>query len=323
MLSGNRVAVTGARGFIGRAVVQRLLADGAEVTAFVRGEASFPEAVRVHYMPAIDGEIDLQSALTGHEIVIHCAARVHVMRESTAGSLQAFRRVNVHGTRRLAEQAANAGVRRFIFLSSVKAVGEATASGHPFDEATAPAPVDPYGISKREAEQALIELGRDSLLQPVIVRPPLVYGPGVKANFRSLVQWIARGRPLPLGGIRHNHRSLVSLDNLVDFIVCSTLHPRACEVPLFVSDGEDLSTAELVERISRILRVPSRLYSVPPILLRSLAVISGQEAAWQRISSSLQVSTLFATRSMGWSPPCSVDEGLRQTVDEIRNTLSR
>ncbi|MTI93171.1 NAD-dependent epimerase/dehydratase family protein [Stutzerimonas stutzeri] len=242
-----RILLTGSSGFVGSALAQAL----AERPL---GELVLPVRSVVEGRPAI-GEIgaatDWSALLDGVEVVVHCAARVHVMRETDADPLAAFRAVNVQGTLRLAESAAAAGVRRFIFLSSVKVHGEASGE-RPFRASDPPAPADAYGLSKLEAEQGLRELSARTGMELVIIRPPLVYGPGVKANFRSMMRWLARGVPLPLGAI-HNRRSLVALDNLVDLIRSCITHPQAAGQIFLVSDGEDLSTSELLRRLGRAL----------------------------------------------------------------------
>lgn len=258
-------------------------------------------------------DADWRPALSGVQAVVHCAARVHIMADTSADPLAEFRRVNVDGTLALARQAAAAGVRRFVLLSSVKVHGEATAPGHPFHADDAPRPEDAYGLSKHEAEQALRHLAAETGLEVVVVRSPLVYGPGVKANFAQLMRAVALGVPLPLGAL-HNRRSLVGLDNLVDLLRVCLDHPAAANQTFLVSDGEDLSTTELVHRLGRALGRPARLLPVPAPLLRAGAALLGRRAAVDRLCGSLQVDIASTRARLGWTPPVSVDEGLRRAA---------
>jgi nucleoside-diphosphate-sugar epimerase len=311
------ILATGATGFVGRALIARLLADGESVRAAVRGHPdSAPLPVAQVVVGDLGAETDWRPALRGIETVVHCAARVHVMRETASDPLADFRRVNVAGTLALARQAAAAGVRRFVFLSSIKVNGEATPPGQPFTALDAPAPVDPYGISKREAEDGLMALSRETGLEIAIIRPVLVYGPGVKGNFRSLIRWLDRGVPLPLGGI-HNKRSLVALDNLVDLIATCVRHPAAAGGTFLVSDDEDMSTSELLRRTAAALGRRPRMVAVPAGLLRVAATTVGRGEMVQRLVGSLQVDITATRRTLGWAPVVSVDEALRRTVRSV------
>jgi UDP-glucose 4-epimerase len=235
------------------------------------------------------------------------------MREENADPLTAFRTINTWATENLARQAARAGVRRFVYLSSIKVNGEQTRAGQPFTEKDVPQPLDPYGVSKHEAEKALRDVARETGMQVVIVRPPLVYGPGVKANFRQMMRWLSAGIPLPLGAI-HNQRSLVGLDNLTDLAVTCVRHPSAANETFLVSDGEDLSTSELLRRLANALGRPARLIPVPAPLLRlGLAMLSKGDIA-QRLFGSLQVDISKARKLLNWTPPLSVDESLRRVA---------
>lgn len=245
--------------------------------------------------------------------MVHAAARVHVMDDRASDPLAEFRRINVQGTLNLARQAAAAGVRRFVFISSIKVNGEATKLGIPFSADDIPAPLDPYGVSKMEAEQGLREIAAQTGMEVVIIRPPLVYGPGVKANFRAMMHWLTRGVPLPLGAI-HNRRSLVALDNLVDLIVSCLDHPAAANQTFLVSDGEDLSTTQLLRRMGRALGKPVRLIPVPPALIKVGATLMGKRAVAQRLCDSLQVDISKTRQLLGWSPLLSVDEGLKKAA---------
>jgi nucleoside-diphosphate-sugar epimerase len=312
------VLVTGATGFVGSAVVARLLADGVPVCAAVRLETTRFAGARTVRVAGLGASTEWRRALDGCRAVVHCAARVHVMRDDARDPLAEYRAVNVEGTIALAKQAAAVGARRFIFISSIKVNGEATALGTPFRASDHPHPVDPYGISKLEAEHALEELAATGALDLTIIRPPLVYGPGVKANFLSMARWIGRGVPLPFGGITGNRRSFVALANLVDLIV-TCLHREAAVGQLFlVSDGEDLSTAELLRRTAMALGVAPRLAVVPATVLAAVVRVLGRPGLWQRLGGNLQVDATPTYERLGWRPPVSLDEGLRAAVAELR-----
>jgi UDP-glucose 4-epimerase len=267
-----------------------------------------------HAIGDISAATDWTAGLRGIGTVVHLAARVHVMNDPAADPLAAFRAANVDATLNLARQAAASGARRFVFLSSIKANGESTAPGKPFTASDVPHPEDPYGRSKLEAEEALLRLGRDTGMEIVVIRPPLVYGPGVGANFASMMKWTEGGIPLPFGAVS-NKRSLVFVGNLVDFILLCVEHPDAAGHVFLVSDGEDLSIAELLRRLSRAMGRKARLLPVPVGLLRTGAAILGRRAAAQRLLGSLQVDIRETEELTGWRPPFSVDEGLTQTAE--------
>jgi len=229
--------------------------------------------------------------------------------------LAEFHRVNVEGSAALARQAAVAGVRRFVILSSVKVNGEFTDAGQPFTADDVPAPEDPYGVSKYEAEQLLRQIAAKTGMEVVIIRPPLVYGPGAKANFESMMRWLARGVPLPLAAVTENRRSLVALGNLVDLIVTCLHHPAAANQTFLVSDGEDLSTAELLKRMSAAMGKPARLFYVPPALLKLGATLLNKPGIYQRLCGSLQLDINKTRQLLDWTPPVSVDEGLRRAAE--------
>jgi nucleoside-diphosphate-sugar epimerase len=252
-------------------------------------------------------------ALAGADAVVHLAGRVHVMNDTEVDPLTAFRAVNVEGTLNLAHQAVAAGVRRFVFISSTKVNGEFTEPGQAFVEADAPNPQDFYSQSKHEAEKGLRHLSSDTCMEVVVIRPPLVYGPGVKANFAALMHAVQSGWPLPLGAV-HNQRSLVALDNLVDFIVTCIAHPHAGNQTFLVSDGQDLSTTELVRGMAQAAGVPARLLSVPLWALQTGASLLGKGDAVQRLCGNLQVDISKARSLLGWEPPVSLREGLRRTT---------
>lgn len=252
--------------------------------------------------------------MRGCDVVLHLAGRAHVMHEEALDPLGRFREVNTAGTLNLARQAAAAGVRRFVFASSIKVNGEETAPNRPFRHDDAPRPADPYGVSKREAEDGLRALAATTGMEVVIVRPPLVYGPGVKANFLSLMRAVQRGLPLPLASVTGNRRSLVALDNLADLLITCVSHPAAAGQTFLVSDGEDLSTADLLRRMGRALHRPARLLPCPPPLLQMGATMLGKSAIGHRLLGNLQVDISHTRATLGWTPPITVDEGLRRAA---------
>lgn len=309
-----KVLLTGCTGFVGRSILTRLCRDGEAVVACSRTEMlKSPGAAECLQVADLDSNMDWARALGGVRVVIHCAARVHVMNDTSSDPLIAFRKVNVYGTLNLARQAAAAGVRRFIFISSIKVNGEGTVLGALYHADAQLAPADPYGVSKMEAEQGLRVLAAETGMEVVIIRPVLVYGPGVKANFLSMMRWLSKGVPLPFGAI-HNRRSLVALDNLVDLIVTCIDHPAAANQAFLVSDGEDLSTTELLRKMGEALGKPARLLPVPSWMLKAGATILGKKALSQRLCGSLQVDISRTRELLNWTPPVSVDEALRKTA---------
>jgi nucleoside-diphosphate-sugar epimerase len=310
---GMSILVTGANGFVGKSLCIELHRQGQTVRAVTRSANLHVENIEAVSICTIDGETDWAQALLGVNVVIHLAARVHVMKDTASDALAEFRRVNVEGTLNLARQAVEAGVQRFIFLSSIKVNGEGTLLGQPYTAEDQPAPVDPYGISKREAEDALRQLASETGMEVVIIRPPLIYGPGVKANFQSMIRWLDKGIPLPLGAI-HNQRSLVALDNLIDLIVTCIHQPAAANQIFLVSDGEDLSTPELLQRMAAALGKKARLMPVPGFLLEWGARLSGKQAIAQRLCGSLQADISKARALLDWKPPVNIDESLHKTA---------
>jgi nucleoside-diphosphate-sugar epimerase len=310
------ILITGATGFVGKALVQHLLADDESrrlVVAVRRGEQRWPEQVQPILTGDLNTSTDWSIALKGVSVVVHSAARVHVMADTEADPLGAFRAVNVDGTLKLARQAAAAGIKRFVFTSSVKVNGEATPPGRAFTESEAPNPQDAYGQSKHEAEQGLRQLSAETGMEVVIIRPPLVYGPDVKANFAALLRAVQRGWPMPLGLV-HNQRSFVALGNLVDFIAICITHPQAANQTFLVSDGQDLSTTELVRGMAQAALVSARLLPVPVWALQAGASLLGKGDAVQRLCGNLQVDISKARSLLGWVPPVSVEEGLRRAI---------
>ncbi|WP_155877692.1 SDR family oxidoreductase [Desulfuromonas sp. AOP6] len=310
MSESRKILITGVTGFVGRRLCARLKADARAVCCAVRRQSSNATEIVVG---DIGPDTQWVEALRGADTVIHLAARVHVMNESMRDPLAAFQRINVAGTINLAREAVVAGVKRFIFLSTVKINGEETTADQPFTEQDAPHPQDPYGISKHEAEEGLRLLAEETGLEIVIIRPPLVYGPGVKGNFSSMMHWVAKGIPLPLGAI-HNQRSLVGLDNLIDFIITCIDHPAAANQTFLVSDGEDLSTTALLRRVGQAMDKPARLIPVPMGMLKFGAQLLSKQAIAQRLCGNLQVDISKARNVLGWKPPVGLDEGLRRAV---------
>jgi nucleoside-diphosphate-sugar epimerase len=312
-----KILLTGASGFVGAEVLHSALQRGLDVRPAYRSKKP---AAKDHtaqldqvIVPGLAGDTDWSVALRGVDVVIHCAARAHVMRDDQADPLAVYRSVNVDGTLSLAKQAANFGVKRFIFLSSIGVNGAET-FGVPFSIQSAPSPHSPYALSKYEAELGLQELSKCTGMEGVIIRAPLVYGPGAPGNFGSLTRLLKRGWPMPLGAI-HNQRSLVSLENLVDLILTCTVHPAAANQIFLVSDGEDISTTELLRRMGIALGKPACLIPVSAKLLRAVAGFFGKSQAAQSLCGSLQVDISKTCELLDWKPPLSVDEGLRRLVD--------
>ena len=310
-----RTLITGTSGLVGGAFLRHLHSlDNYNLRAALRkGKPSnlISNDVETIEVGDLGPQTDWHQALKGIDTVVHCAARVHVMNETAGDPLSLFRRVNVEGSLALARQARDAGVKRLVLLSSIKVNGEQTAPGRPFTADDTPAPVDAYGISKMEAEQALMALAAEGGMEVVVIRPVLVYGPGVKANFRSMMRWLKKGIPLPLGAITGNRRSLVALDNLVDLMTLCMHHPAAANEIFLVSDGEDLSTAELLRRMGQALGSPARLIPVPAPVLEWGARLLGKRAVAQRLCGSLQVDIGKTRRLIHWSPVRGVDEAFR------------
>lgn len=308
-----RLLVTGASGFVGRAVAIRAATDGWQVRASTRqAHVILPSGVQPATGLELEAGTDWRAALDGVATVVHCAARVHVMRDIASDPLAEFRRVNVAGTLSLARQAADAGVRRFVFISSIGVNGAAT-TDLPFQADDRAAPHSPYAQSKYEAEQGLRQFAQASRLELVVIRPPLVYGPGAPGNFAQLMRALLTGLPLPLGAV-HNRRSFVGLDNLVDLIMVCLVNVAASNQTFLVSDDNDLSTTALLKRTANALGCPARLLPIPAPLLGAVARALGKGDLAQRLFGSLQVDIGKTRKLLGWAPIQTVDEGLRRSA---------
>jgi nucleoside-diphosphate-sugar epimerase len=319
-LTEDCIVVTGASGFVGRALCEELVTRGYQVRAVVRDSSDAIihgcEMVRI---PVISEETNWTHALSGVATVIHLAARVHVMQEKAINPLDEFRRVNVVGTEHLARSAAANGVKRLIFVSSIKVNGEITYDDQKFSETNEPSPQDPYGMSKFEAEQALRIIAEETGLEVVIVRPPLIYGTGVKGNFTQMLKVIAKRIPLPLASV-HNRRSLIYIKNLVDALIACTTHPAAAGQTYLISDGEDISTPDLLRRLGGAMGCPPRLFPCPLRLLKLAGHLTGRSSQIERLLGSLQVDSGKIRRELNWNPPYSLQQGLQATAVWYRNS---
>jgi UDP-glucose 4-epimerase len=316
------VLVTGATGFIGSALVDHLSKRGHRVRAAVRGRAAnLQAAAGISIVGDLSPTTDWSVSLEGMDVVVHCAARVHVMKESAADSLEAFRRTNVASTLHLTRQAVAAGVKRFVFISSIGVNGAET-HGRPYTVADPARPHSPYAVSKHEAELELQALAASSGLEVVIIRPPLVFGPNAPGNFKRLMQALHQGIPMPFGAI-DNRRSLVALENLVDLIETCVHHPAAAQQTFLVSDGEDVSTTALLQRVAAALGRPARLLPVPAGLLRGVAKALGKAEFAQRLCGSLQVDIAHTQARLGWQPVVTLDEALAGTARHFLKQAQR
>ncbi|MCA8374192.1 NAD-dependent epimerase/dehydratase family protein [Burkholderia multivorans] len=316
-----RVLITGANGFVGKAVARVLQARGIATAGLVRVAGTAPDVDIEWVSDAADfSGIDERWMRGLHcDSVVHLAARVHMMSDDSRDALAAYRATNVEGALRVARAARRSGAKRFVYVSSIKAVAESSAGESALDEQRSPAPCDPYGISKLEAEQALRSYGAESGLEIVIVRPPLVYGPHVRANFLQLMRTVSSGLPLPLGAL-DGRRSLVFVDNLADALARCTVDPRAAGQTFHVTDGEDMSVTELVRGLARHLNAPARLLPVPVSWLRLAGLLTGRAAQVERLVGELRVSSARIRDVLEWEPPYTVDAGLRSTADWYRRT---
>jgi UDP-glucose 4-epimerase len=310
-----KILVTGATGFVGRAVAAHLRAADHRVVAAVRRPGR-PDAIETRPVGDIDGDTDWSAALADIDAVVHLAARAHVMTETETDPLAVFRRINRDGALALARQMAESGPKRLIFLSSVKVNGEATPADRPFRADDPPAPADPYGLAKAEAEEGLRTIAESGGLALTILRPPLVHGPGARGNLAMLMRALDRRLPLPLGAIR-NRRSLVGVDNLADAVRFCLNHPETAGRTYMIRDGEDVSTPELIWRLGRLMGRPALLLPVPPALLRLGGRLVGRRAAVARLTGSLAVDDR-PLRDAGWTPPLDLERGLAAMTAPFR-----
>ena len=316
------ILITGANGFVGQSLVNNLLNNKKhKVIAGVRKLPLKDLNCEYRIINNLEDKTLSINVFEHIDVVIHTSARVHIMDDKSADPLTEFRKVNVEGTLNLARQAAKAGVKRFIFISSIKVNGEGTKIGKPYTEDSNSNPIDPYGISKYEAEQGLLKIAETAALEVVIIRPTLVYGENVKGNFQSLMKWTYKGIPLPIGGIKQNLRSLVSVDNLVDFIVLCIEHKDARNEVFLISDDDDISTAGLLEEISQGLGVKNKAVNIPAKFINTAASAVGKSSVAQRLTGSLQVDISKANTLLGWEPKYSTSESIQKTAKSYKSNL--
>lgn len=316
-----RVLVTGANGFVGSQLCQMLADDGYKVRAAYRKPCKDNNLYEQVVVDEIGHRTDWEEALQDVDYVIHLAARVHVMKETSDDPLTKFREVNLYGTTNLARQAAQSGVKRLVYISSIKVNGEST-NNHPFTADDEPSPADPYAISKAEAEAELLDISRQTGLEIAIIRPPLVYGPGVRGNFLRLLALVNRGIPLPLANI-NNARNMVSLTNMCDLLITCLEHPKAAGNVFLLSDGVSLSTSELIKMIAHAMGIRSRLFPFPLFLLKYMGFLIGQHGTISRLCGSLEVDIEKTQQYLDWIPPQPPDEGIQKAVEwflENKNT---
>ena len=316
------ILVTGANGFVGESLVKRLLSTEHKAIAGVRKLPQLQQNCEYRLIGSLKNNTRWTNVLKDIDVIVHAAARVHVMSDEAIDPLNEFRKVNVEGTLNLARQAATTGVKRFIFISSIKVNGEGTELGHPYTADSQPNPTDPYGISKYEAEQGLLKIAETTSLEVVIIRPTLVYGENVKGNFHSLMKWTYKGVPLPIGGVKQNLRSLVSIDNLVDFIITCIDHKNAKNEVFLISDDNDISTAGLLSEISKGLGVKNKAVNIPPTLINKAAGALGKQGVAQRLSGSLQVDISKAKKLLGWQPKYSTSESIHKAAQFYKSNLA-
>ncbi|WP_420590294.1 UDP-glucose 4-epimerase family protein [Bacterioplanoides sp.] len=312
-----KVLLTGANGFLGTSISEQLDIRNYGFIPMVRKINKYsPKNARA--VGNIDSNTDFSEVLPSIDVVIHAAARAHIMEEEVADPLTEYRKINVAGSENLARQAAVAGVKRFIFISSVKVSGESTSGKNAYNESMAAAPEDAYGQSKYEAEEALKRIAAETGIELVIIRPPLVYGPGVKANFLSLFKLCKLSVPLPFALV-NNQRSMVYLENLVDFIIQCVDHPNAANQTFFISDGKDLSLSYLIRTIRKAINKPALLFPVPVWLFKLAGRLIGKTAVMDRLVGNLQVDSTKAQQLLAWRPPCTIEEGIKATVADINS----
>ncbi|MDE1319340.1 MULTISPECIES: SDR family oxidoreductase [Vibrio] len=307
-----KIMLTGASGFIGSKLLEQLPADDTLSLGRDKPEGQPSEKF---FRLEINNDTDYSVALSRVGVIVHLAARVHVMNDAVSNPLEEYREVNTHGATNLARQAAKAGVKRFIFISSIKVNGEETKLDNPFTACDPHAPEDDYGVSKSEAEQALFAIGKETGMEIVVIRPTLVYGPGVKANFASLMNLVSKGIPLPFGCITNNKRSLVSVDNLVDLIVTCIEHPKAANQVFLVSDDHDVSTSEMVRQMALSLGKSTWQLPVPKWCYKLAGKVFGKQDVVDRLLGSLQVDITHTKKTLGWTPPQTLEEGFKKTAE--------
>lgn len=311
-----KILLTGATGFVGQQLLAKLPS-----TTHVFGRSK-PRQACQFFAGDLDKATDYRKALEGVDVVIHCAARAHVMNETAENAAQLYEQVNTLATLALAEQAAASGVRRFIFISTIKVNGESTVDGDAFHVSDKPNPQDSYGLSKAKAELGLRDIAQKSGMEFVVIRPPLVYGPGVKANFAAMLKMASKNLPLPLGAI-HNKRSLVAVENLVDLVLCCVNHPNAVNQTFLVSDGYDVSTTELLQTMTKCFHKKPRLLPIPVGILRSLSALVGKQAVIERLCGNLQVDISFTQQTLGWVPPVSFEQSIQQCADSFQHKFNK
>lgn len=310
-----KVLVTGANGFVGHALCAALASSGIFVPVpAVRQNEQSVAGIRAVPVGNIHSATDWSGALSGCQAVVHLAARVHVMGERHTDPLSAFRAVNTHGTLALVQQAIQAGIKRFVYISTIKVSGEGRDAAEPYREDDNPAPSDAYATSKWEAEQGLYRLALDSGMEWVVIRPPLIYGPGVKGNFATMISWLQRGIPLPLASVSSNKRSLISVDNLVDLIALCLVHPGAVDRLFLAADGQDVSTADLIRYLAEAMGMKARLFPFPISCLQYLGRCTGAGAAVDRLCQSLTVDISRTRSVLDWKPPLTLQQGLVRAV---------
>jgi nucleoside-diphosphate-sugar epimerase len=310
-----KILITGATGFVGKALFENLKSRKKYLAHLTTrtNEEKLLDGGKVFNIGEIDSNTNWKDALDGVSCIVHCAARAHMTEKKQTDLLDAYRRINVDGTRNLAKQAAGIGIKRFIFLSSVKVNGEETIASKSFKYDDISQPEDAYGITKWEAEQALLEISKQTGLEVVIIRPPLVYGEGVKGNFLRLLDIVYKQIPLPFAKI-NNLRSFIALDNLIDLIICCIEHPKAAGKTFLVSDGQDLSTTDLIRKLSKFMNKSPRLFQVPQLIIQLIGRLVGKSSEIKRLFGSLRVDNSYTREILEWSPVLSLDESLEKTV---------
>lgn len=318
-----KVFVTGATGFVGKALINELLSAGHNIVAGVRNySVELPlevEQQQIGDLSLLSEQNSVIDTLKKVDVVIHTAARVHIMQDNSADPLSEFRKTNVNATLSLAKQAVSAGVKRFIFISSIKVNGESTDNRQAFRETDKPAPEDAYGQSKFEAEQLLFEIGQTTPMEVVVIRPPIIYGPGVKANFASMIKIIKKGLPLPFGSIS-NQRSMLAIHNLVNFITLCTMHPAAANEVFLIADGEDVSTTDMLIKIAKAYKRPIRLIPVPVYLMIFIAKLTNKNNISDRLFGNLQIDITKAQHLLGWKPVVSMEQQLNKMAELDKNS---